>query len=220
MALTLSKTGIDQSQTINAWHVTQSIDALAGTQAYDITISGSFVLGTGTTGSGYFTNAVTSNQIRLQNTAGNTNYTLPYLASTSSTSALYYAGTGPVYNPVTETLKATNFEGTASLASTASYAEISQVSGYYVPSGSAAATAGVLKFFAGASKTSGTPPYTAIVNLSPINLTGKILNQNLFLGTTPSQSGATVAATVNSPTAITFVSNNPNVDFTFIATYI
>ena len=41
MALTLSKTGIEQDQTINAWHVTQSIDAFAGTVAYDITLSGS-----------------------------------------------------------------------------------------------------------------------------------------------------------------------------------
>ena len=41
MALTLSKTGIEQSQIINAWHVTQSIDAFAGTVAYDITLSGS-----------------------------------------------------------------------------------------------------------------------------------------------------------------------------------
>ena len=47
MALTLSQTGIAQTQTINAWHVTQSVDAFTGTQAYDITISGSF----GVTGS-------------------------------------------------------------------------------------------------------------------------------------------------------------------------
>ena len=44
MALTLSKTGIEQTQTINAWHVTQSIDALTGTVAYDINISGSLTI--------------------------------------------------------------------------------------------------------------------------------------------------------------------------------
>lgn len=44
MALTLSKTGIEQNQTINAWHVTQSIDAFAGTVAYDVTLSGSLTL--------------------------------------------------------------------------------------------------------------------------------------------------------------------------------
>ena len=41
MAKTLSKTGILKNNTIQAWHVTQSIDALTGTKAYDITISGS-----------------------------------------------------------------------------------------------------------------------------------------------------------------------------------
>ena len=41
MARTLSKTGITNGQVANAWHVTQSIDALTGVEAYDITISGS-----------------------------------------------------------------------------------------------------------------------------------------------------------------------------------
>jgi len=42
MALTLSQTGIETSTTVEAWHVTQSIDAFTGTEAYDITLSGSF----------------------------------------------------------------------------------------------------------------------------------------------------------------------------------
>jgi hypothetical protein len=42
MALILSKTGISTGNTLQAWHVTQSIDALSGSQAYDIDISGSF----------------------------------------------------------------------------------------------------------------------------------------------------------------------------------
>jgi len=41
MAKTLSKTGIGTSSTIEAWHVTQSIDALTGTHAYSLTPSGS-----------------------------------------------------------------------------------------------------------------------------------------------------------------------------------
>ena len=41
MAKTLSKTGISTGQDILAGHVTQSVDALTGTEAYDITISGS-----------------------------------------------------------------------------------------------------------------------------------------------------------------------------------
>jgi hypothetical protein len=56
MALTLSKINIDQTQTINAWHVTQSIDALTGIAAYDISISGSLAL----TGSLKLTGSVTT----------------------------------------------------------------------------------------------------------------------------------------------------------------
>jgi len=44
MALTLSKTGISNGGTIQAPHVTQSVDALTGIQAYDIKISGSLNL--------------------------------------------------------------------------------------------------------------------------------------------------------------------------------
>jgi hypothetical protein len=48
MANTLSKSGIANNTTIEAWHVTQSIDAFTGVSAYDITISGSLTL-TGST---------------------------------------------------------------------------------------------------------------------------------------------------------------------------
>jgi len=41
MAKTLSKTGITNGQTIQPSHVTQSIDAFTGTEAYDISLSGS-----------------------------------------------------------------------------------------------------------------------------------------------------------------------------------
>ena len=41
MAKKLSKSGIVTSQTVQSWHVSQSIDALTGTEAYDITLSGS-----------------------------------------------------------------------------------------------------------------------------------------------------------------------------------
>lgn len=52
MAATLSKVGITTGNTVETWHVTQSIDAFTGTEAYDITISGSLTLGSGTTMNG------------------------------------------------------------------------------------------------------------------------------------------------------------------------
>ena len=42
MANILSKSGITTGNTVETWHVTQSIDAFTGLEAYDITLSGSF----------------------------------------------------------------------------------------------------------------------------------------------------------------------------------
>ena len=44
MANILNKTGITTGNTVEAYHVTQSIDAFTGTDAYDITLSGSFTV--------------------------------------------------------------------------------------------------------------------------------------------------------------------------------
>jgi trimeric autotransporter adhesin len=71
MALTLNKIGITTGNTVQAYHVTQSIDAFTGDEAYDITLSGSLtvtgsvIATSGFTGSlfgtaSYATNAVSS----------------------------------------------------------------------------------------------------------------------------------------------------------------
>ena len=52
MANTLSKTGITTGNTVESWHVTQSIDAFSGLEEYDITLSGSLTLKNGTEGIG------------------------------------------------------------------------------------------------------------------------------------------------------------------------
>lgn len=57
MALTLSTSGITNSGTIQAAHVSQSIDALKGTHAYDLTPSGSINL-TGSMNYRYKTEAI------------------------------------------------------------------------------------------------------------------------------------------------------------------
>jgi len=122
MALTLSNTGIVDGQTITAAQISQSIDALTGAEAYNITISGSFVLSGNMTGSGIFQRASVANSITPVNQASSQNYTIPYLAATSSTSQIYYSATGPTYNPVTDVLTAGTFQGTASFVESASYA--------------------------------------------------------------------------------------------------
>ena len=60
MANTLSKTGITTGNTVKTGHVTQSVDAFTGIKAYDITISGSLTLGSGTSMAGTASYAVTS----------------------------------------------------------------------------------------------------------------------------------------------------------------
>jgi hypothetical protein len=69
MAKVLSKTGIITGEQVDAWHVTQSIDAFTKVEAYDITVSGSFTL----TGS-----------LRLSGSlVGNTSRTSSYAVSSS-----------------------------------------------------------------------------------------------------------------------------------------
>lgn len=222
MALSLSKTGIAQSNIINAWHVTQSIDAFTGTEAYAITVSGSFTLGGGTTGSGYFASAVKSDTSVISNTVASQYYTLPYLASTGSqTSTLYYSATGPTYNPVTETFLATNFQGTASIATTASFASTytdpTFVDGTILPSGSVLIPAAALKMIAGGSQSDGTS--AATVTLPEI--AGKILNQDCFVTATNESPAGDSISVVNliGPT-LTFQTQNPNTNFSFIVMYV
>ena len=59
MAKNLSKSGIITGQTIKASEISQSIDALTGTEAYNLTFSGSLNL-TGSVVTGSISNAVTS----------------------------------------------------------------------------------------------------------------------------------------------------------------
>ena len=61
MALTLSTSGITNSGTIQAAHVSQSIDALKGTHAYNLTPSGSFTF----TGDTVFTGTVSGNKSKI-----------------------------------------------------------------------------------------------------------------------------------------------------------
>lgn len=242
---------IQTGQTIQAVHVSQFVDALTGSVAYDLKVSGSLTVIGPLTATASAANTV----YVASNSSTNTDYTLVFKNNTGGLNDYYQLaadGTnGPYYNPSSNVLGGVggltvsgsigrfvsitgslsgSVSGTASFATSASYATTSatattatstgQVSGYYTPSGSAVSVVGLLKMFAGAGKTGATPPYTSVVTVSPLDLTGKTLNQSLFLGIAPSQSGATVSVTLSSPSSITFVSNVANTDFTFVATYI
>lgn len=113
MALqTLSKTGIVNNATVQAWHVTQSIDAFTGQVGYDITISGSLNL-VATTGSGLWGEAL---RVDMDNSGfGNGNYTIPFLVSSGSGYGTFkYSATAPKYNPITDVLLVTSSQAISS----------------------------------------------------------------------------------------------------------
>ena len=60
MAKSLSKTGITTGNTVKAGHVTQSIDAFTGVEAYDLTLSGSLVVTGSITGQPGVVNQLTA----------------------------------------------------------------------------------------------------------------------------------------------------------------
>ena len=233
MANTLDKSGIINGQTIQPIHVTQTIDALTAADAYDITISGSLTL-TGSVSSlnGFTgdlvgtasraTEASITTQVRPSNTVSDFGYTLPYLSGTGSLATMYYSATGPTYNPTTETITSANFEGTASLATTASFAETyadpTFVDGPIYPSGAVSTPGSALKIIAGASQTDGTSTANVTVN----ELTGKTLNQNCFITAMAEDAspGAISIDPSSPPPNLSFKSQNPNTKFHFHILYV
>ncbi len=91
MAKQLSKTGITRNNTIEAWHITQSIDALTGIDAYDITISGSLEV----TGSVNITptQASTGTNVLTVDSVGKIYKTGSYGGGGGGGSSLWYDGT-------------------------------------------------------------------------------------------------------------------------------
>jgi len=81
MANILTKNGISSGSIVQAWHVTQSIDAFTGTQAYDITLSGSLTV----TGSVILDTNINKD---FQGTASNTTTSSYALSSFNSSYAL------------------------------------------------------------------------------------------------------------------------------------
>lgn len=233
MALSLSKTGIAQDQTINAWHVTQSVDALTGTAAYDMVISGSLKL-TGSVSSlngftGDLTGSVAGTASNAENieitnnpSYGGVTYYPTFVSNTSGYGNVLVDNSQLTYNPATDTLTAGNLEGTASLATTASYAvaytDPTFVDGPIYPSGSVSVPGAALKMIAGASKTDALNTATVTVN----ELAAKTLNQNCFItATVEDNAGSSISVDPSGiPPGIKFVSSNPNVDFHFHIFYV
>jgi len=157
MALqTLSKTGITNNSTIQAWHVSQSIDAFTGDVGYAITLSGSLNL-TGSTITGSTANITSitgslkgtadtgsvAQSVKVTNNATtNQSYRLLFVAESGlpDPNDNGYAqprfdsgsdGSGLYYNPSTNTLNLQRVsgsnDGTLDFFGTASYAQSSSI---------------------------------------------------------------------------------------------
>jgi len=82
MALTLSTSGITNSGTIQAAHVSQSIDALKGTHAYNLTPSGSFTF----TGDTVFNGTISGNKSKIITSQVSNDSTITFNVNGDSTS--------------------------------------------------------------------------------------------------------------------------------------
>ena len=241
MALTLSKTGIEQSNTINAWHVTQSVDALTGTAAYDVTLSGSLILTgsveslDGFTGSlhGTASHAISASysdqtdqtvKVRINNLpTNNIDYRLTFVSPTNvpEPGGADYTqlvvdsgsdGSGIYYNPNTDTLTAANITG--SIHGTASYATFAET--YTAPT--------YVSSTIYASGSAATPSTVlklvagasqtdafSTVTVNVSEIGGKTLNQNCFITATAEEAGSGTVISID-PTGIP-----PNLKFTSTA---
>lgn len=153
---------ITTGQTIQASHISQLINALSGSEAYDLTISGSLtVIGTLTATASLATNAINAN---LATTASQ--------AITARSSSFAFTASF------------------AQTAQTASYvASTTTLTGASYPSGSPSVPTAGLKMVVGSGKT-GNPTPEYAVNITEIS--GKTLGTNCFVTATPSGSGASV----------------------------
>jgi hypothetical protein len=178
MAQTLSKTNIVNGNTIQASDVSQSIDALTGAVAYDITISGSFTFTGATTGSGWFANAVSSSFALSSSRAVSSSYALS--SSIAFSSSYAYSSSISL---------SSSFALSSSLALSSSFANgTSQVNAQSYDNGTNVAVSD-FKFIAGKGALNTGKLTSSIFNV----LAGKTMGNNVWIS--PSYvSPATIAS--------------------------
>lgn len=188
---------ITTGQTIQATHISQLINALSGSEAYDLTVSGSLtVIGTLAATASWATNAISANSATSATTA------------TTASHAI--------------TARSSSFASTASFvqtAQTASYvASTTTLTGASYPSGSPAVPTAGLKMVVGSGKT-GNPTPEYAVNITQI--AGKTLGTDCFVTATVSGSGAsTISVKSLVATTLTFETQAPDTPFHYHIVYI
>lgn len=197
---------ISQNYAIESWHVSQSVDALTGAAAYDITISGSLNL-TGSTLTGSTAN-ITSITGSLKGTASTASY-----VQTAQTASY-------VLNAISS-----SFASTASFVSTASTSITSQtavlaltVSGSFIPTGSTTPqTPGIFKFIPGYGKTGVTN--TATINVPELGILTNGIDYFITIGVSGSSIPPNNVYYDAAGPVITFTSENSNTEFTYLIVY-
>ena len=126
MAKTLSKTGITTGNTVQPGHVTQSVDAFTGIEAYDISLSGSLNMTGSINGEPGVTNnltasyAITSSHALTASYAENAGASFPYTGSAEISGSLTVDGniSGSLIMGTTRTTKEHNYLDNTSVIDT------------------------------------------------------------------------------------------------------
>ena len=119
MAQTLYKTGITTGQTVTAAHVTQSIDAFTGEEAYNISLSGSFNMTGSIISGGDLTVAGTSTFNGTSTLTGNTYLVNNLIRNCTITGSLLATGSISTVGDLTTVglITGTNIHATSHLSS-------------------------------------------------------------------------------------------------------
>jgi hypothetical protein len=241
MALTLSKTGITDGQTIQVGHVTQSVDAFTKVTAYDISLSGSLTLTGSLNSFNGFTGSFTGSHFGTANLSGS--FTGSFTGSHFGTANLSGSFTGSYLGTANLTGSFTgSYRGTANLSGsfTGSYLGDANLTGSFTGSftgslrGDITGQAQTLstsfypngtgpniqpaKIIAGTARLNGGSPATITLgNFS--ELAGKGLGTNCFVTATLSGSapytGTVNIGSLSGTGALTFTGNNGNADLFF-----
>lgn len=204
MSNNLSKSNIVTGNIVEASDITQIIDALTAVSPYNLTVTGSFSFTGSTTGSGWFTNAVSSSR----------SITASYADFANSASFSAFAALA-------------NNSNSASLAATATFAltastptEIEAT----LYTGSASDTTEI-KFIAGSAITNdgtppGTPPYeTDLIPIAQlVGFNPNSLGDTVFI-TATALTGSFVWVSDFSPPNVKFTSTEPTSSFHYHIIY-
>jgi len=179
MAKSLSKTGITTGNTVKAGHITQSIDAFAGTEAYDVVLSGSLNVTGSITGEPSIINLLTSS---YSMNVLSSSYSTTALSSSHSTTALSSSySTTALSSSYSTTALSSSYSTTASYALNAGGSNTSKLHLTFTdPNGGSYVSGRTLIMGNGSlSRVAGTPTPANTENYFQVPVTGTIVSSSI-----------------------------------------